>query len=387
MSAPLEPMELRLKLAYPGFSLEVDLTLPGRGVTAIFGPSGCGKTTLLRCVAGLNRAPVGRVAVAGQVWQDETPTSETPAIFVQPHKRAVGYVFQDARLFDHLDVRGNLLYGMKRAGVSVKGSEFDQIVAWLGLTSVLARRPQHLSGGERQRVALARALLTRPQCLLMDEPLSALDAQRKNEILPYLERLRDHVNLPVLYVSHATDEVARLADHLVLMDAGRVTACGPLTELMSRLDLPLTHADDAGAVLEASVTEHDAADGLSQLTLAGEHLTGPGREPHTLWVGLSPHPVGHRVRARVLARDVSIALTRFKGSSILNILPATIEAMRPDGVGTVMLSLRLGHYGVLDTRRDAPSLLARLTKRSCDQLQLQPGRSVFAQVKGVALMA
>ncbi|MDR2112083.1 MAG: molybdenum ABC transporter ATP-binding protein, partial [Candidatus Accumulibacter sp.] len=209
-------MEARFQLGYPNFTLEVDLRLPEKGVTAVFGPSGSGKTTLLRCVAGLERAPRGFLSVAGEVWQDEDKKRFWPT-----HKRPLGIVFQEASLFPHLSVRRNLEYGMKRVG-NAGSEEFDTMLALLGIRALLERDPGGLSGGERQRVAIARALLTRPRLLLMDEPLAALDLKRKLEILPYLEKLHDELSIPVLYVSHALDEVARLADYLVLIDAGRV---------------------------------------------------------------------------------------------------------------------------------------------------------------------
>ncbi|MDP1536360.1 MAG: molybdenum ABC transporter ATP-binding protein [Burkholderiales bacterium] len=238
----------RFRHGYPGFTLDVDLELPSRGVTALFGHSGSGKTTLLRCIAGLERTANGYLAIDGTLWQDG-------ASFLPTHRRPIGYVFQEASLFPHLSVRGNLEYGAKRAqslpareGGAGGGranlcrpasADFSHIVELLGIGTLLDRKPERLSGGERQRVAIARALLTAPRLLLMDEPLAALDLARKNEILPYLERLHDELEIPVLYVSHAPDEVARLADHLVVMDGGRAVAQGPLADVLSRIDLPI----------------------------------------------------------------------------------------------------------------------------------------------------
>lgn len=350
------------RMEYPGFSLDVDLNLPARGVTALFGHSGSGKTTVLRCFAGLNRAPRGRLVVEGQVWQDEAQ-----GIFLPTHARPLGLVFQEASLFPHLSVRKNLEYGMKRAG-NKRGEGFDACVDLLGIRPLLDRAPERLSGGERQRVAIARALLTRPRLLLMDEPLAALDLKRKLEILPYLEKLHDELDIPVLYISHAPDEVARLADHLVLMDGGRVVASGPLMETLARADLPPAFADDAGVVLEAVVAAHEA-DGLTRLDFPGGHLYVSRRE----------EPPGRRLRCRIHARDVSIALAAHADSSILNVLPATVQAVvATDTPGHVLVQLALPQGAVL---------LARITERSRLALGLAPGQPVVAQVKAVALLA
>lgn len=364
----------RLRLTYPSFALDVDLCLPGRGVSVLFGPSGCGKTTVLRALSGLVRAQ-GRVALQGEVWQDDAATWWLP-----PHQRAIGYVFQEASLFEHLSVRANLDYGRRRTPISEQRIGLDEAVDLLGIGHLLDRHPQGLSGGERQRVAIARALLASPRLLLMDEPLSALDPARKAEVLPYLERLNREAGLPVVYVTHAADEAARLADHVVLMAGGKVQAAGPAADMLSRLDLPLSQLDEAAAVVDATVVAHEAAYGQSRLDLAG----------WPLWVGLSAAPVGQQVRARVLARDVSVALSQATDSSIANILPAQIMAIRDDGPDTVTLQLRLGHEtqpSVASVASAAtPMLLARLTRRSRDALQLTVGQAVFAQIKGAALM-
>jgi molybdate transport system ATP-binding protein len=252
----------------------------------------------------------------------------------------------------------------------------DAAVSLLGIGHLMGRQPHGLSGGERQRVAIARALLTSPRRLLMDEPLSALDAQRKAEILPYLERLNREARVPVVYVTHALDEAARLADHLVLMQGGRVRAQGPVAETLSRLDLPLSQLDEAAAVLGATVAAHDPACGQSQLSVAGQ----------ALWVGLCPQAVGSAVRVRILARDVSVTLTQSADSSIANILPVRIEAMRDDGPDTVTLRLMIDPLGAWGASGAPATLLARLTRRSAVQLGLQAGMRVFAQIKGAALM-
>lgn len=356
-----------LAIAWPGFELQVALRLPGQGVSVLLGPSGCGKTTVLRSLAGLTRAQ-GRVTVGDQCWQDDTQRTWLPV-----HRRPIGMVFQEASLFPHLSVRGNLDYGLQRTPAAERHVTLDDAVALLGIGHLMARRPEHLSGGERQRVAIARALLSSPRLLLMDEPLAALDAERKAEVLPFLERLNAQARLPVVYVTHALDEATRLADHLVLMEAGRVRAAGTPAELFSRLDLPLSRLDEAAAVVEATVAAHEPAYGQSRLDLKGVPL----------WTGLTPAAVGTRVRVRVLARDVSLALSHAADSSIVNILPATVASLRPDGPDTVTLQLMLQtpaspHSGTL--------LLARLTRRSCEHLKLAPGQAVFAQVKGAALM-
>ena len=354
----------RLQLARPSFTLDVDLQLPGQGVTALFGPSGCGKTTLLRALAGLERA-AGRVVLGDAVWQDDTQRR-----FVPPHQRPLGYVIQEAALFPHLSVRDNLDYGRRRAGAAAQAVDLNGVVDLLGIGALMDRRPATLSGGERQRVAIARALATTPRLLLMDEPLAALDAARKAEILPYLERLHRALALPIVYVTHALDEVARLADHLVLLEAGRVRAAGPLAELLARPDLPLARQDDAGVVITARVDQHDDVYGLSRVAFAGG----------TLWVGETPAALGDAVRARVLARDVSVARLRPQDTSVLNVLPVVLDSLQADR-STALLRLRLGGQG------GSPVwLLARITRRSADTLALQPGDALFAQVKGVALM-
>lgn len=357
----------RFKLDYPGFTLDVDLSLPSSGVTALFGPSGSGKTTLLRAIAGLERVPQGRLVVAGETWQDEHG-------FVPPHRRPIGYVFQEASLFDHLTVHGNLEYGRRRLLPAnhqntrrPASADFARIIELLGIAHLLARKPAHLSGGERQRVAIARALLADPRLLLLDEPLAALDLARKNEILPYLERLHAELEIPVIYVSHAPDEVARLADHLVVLDAGRVVAAGPLAETLARVDLPIHLGEDAGVVLDAAIAETDATWHLDRVTFSGS----------SLWVRESGHAPGHPVRIRILARDVSIAKTRTTDSSILNILPATVaEIGNETHPAQALVKLKIGSAHVL----------ARVTRRSIALLELQPEDRIFAQIKAVALI-
>lgn len=364
-------IEAQLRLARADFVLEVALELPSDGFTALFGPSGCGKTSALRALAGLERAQ-GRVVVDGDIWQDDAR-----GIFVPTHRRPIGYVIQEAALFPHLDVRRNLAYGRRRSTGDGQRVDLDALVDLLGIGALQDRRVTTLSGGERQRVAIARALATGPRVLLMDEPLAALDAPRKAEILPYLVRLHRQLRLPVVYVTHAMDEVARLASHLVLMRAGRVLAVGPLAELSARTDLPLVHQDDAGVVLEGRVVEHDPDYGLMHI----------GFEGGALWVGVTEAGLGERVRARVLARDVSVTRESPTQTSLLNVLPAVLESQTDHG-DTVLLRLRLRVDGEGGQRADADGqpLLARITRRSRDRLALQAGDRLYAQVKAAALM-
>lgn len=359
-------VEARLRLAYPGFSLDVALDLPGRGVVALSGPSGCGKTTCLRAIAGLIRVPGGRVAVNGEVWQDDDTGRAGHSVFVPTHRRALGYVFQETRLFPHLDVRRNIAFGMQRVDVVARRVSLDQAVELLGLGPLLARRPETLSGGERQRVGIARALATSPRLLLMDEPLAALDLQRKAEIVPYLERLHGELDIPVIYVTHAPEEVARLADHLVQMADGRVLASGPVAQVLTRLDLPSARGDAAAAVVAATVVAHDPRYGLAQVGFDGE----------TLWLPHDGSALGRAVRVRIQARDVSLTLDPPSRTSVLNILPATVVELADDGPAQTMVGLTVGRA----------RLLARITRKSRDTLALAPGSQVYAQVKGVALL-
>ncbi|PAU61846.1 molybdenum ABC transporter ATP-binding protein [Pseudomonas sp. PICF141] len=355
----------RLKLNYSGFSLDVALQLPGRGVTALYGHSGSGKTTCLRCIAGLERAEQGFVQVNDEVWQDSDKR-----IFVPPHKRALGYVFQEASLFPHLSVRGNLEFGLKRIPRQQRRVDVAHATELLGIGHLLERDPQNLSGGERQRIGIARALLTSPKLLLMDEPLAALDTQRKNEILPYLQRLHDELDIPVLYVSHSQDEVARLADHLVLLSNGKALASGAIGETLARLDLPLALGDDAGVVIEGHVRTYDADYQLLTLQLPNTDLS--------IRVAHSSMAEGQALRCKVQARDVSLSLQGVEQSSILNRLPVTvISEIAADNAAHVLI--RLNAAGT--------PLLARITRYSRDQLGVHPGQQLWAQIKAVAVLA
>lgn len=349
----------RFRIDWSGFTLDVDINLPGRGVTVLFGRSGSGKTTLLRCLAGLERPRCGRLVFKGEVWQDDSTWLPT-------HKRPLGYVFQEPSLFSHLSVLGNLRYGLTRT----KGERrvaMDHAIELLGIGHLLGRKPDRLSGGERQRVGIARALAVSPHLLLMDEPLAALDHERKQEILPYLERLHDELDIPVLYVSHSPDEVARLADQLVVMQGGRVVAHGPLSETLARLDLPIRFGDEVGVVLDAIVGEIDRAWHLARLDFAGG----------SLWTRDRGVSAGCRVRVRVLARDVSLALHQQEHTSILNLLPGRVDAIADDEhPGLALVRVQVGQS----------ALVARLTKRSAVALGVALGEDVWVQVKSVALM-
>lgn len=358
-------IDARLKIAYSGFSLDVDLHLPGRGVSALYGQSGSGKTTCLRCIAGLERAEQGFVQINDEIWQDSDN-----GIFVPPHKRALGYVFQEASLFPHLSVLANLQFGLKRIAKSQRRVDLAQATELLGIGHLLERHPQHLSGGERQRVGIARALLTSPKLLLMDEPLAALDSQRKSEILPYLQRLHDELDIPVLYVSHAQDEVARLADHLVLLSDGKALASGPIGETLARLDLPMAMGDDAGVIIEGQVSAYDAQYQLLSLQLPATDMS--------IRVTHEPMAVGQALRCKVHARDISLALHNDASSSILNRLPVTVVSEQAaDNAAHVLIRLDAG----------GTPLLARITRYSRDHLAIHPGQQLWAQIKAVAVLA
>ncbi len=354
----MSDIKARFRIIRPDFKLDVNQCFPARGVTALFGPSGSGKTTLLRCIAGLERAPNGFLSVAGEVWQEQSR-------WVPTHQRPLGYVFQEASLFAHLTVMGNLRYGMQRSRGERKLS-LEQAIELLGIGALLERKPGTLSGGERQRVAIARALAVGPRLLLLDEPLAALDFKRKQEILPYLERLQGELVIPIIYVSHAIDEVARLADHLVVLDAGQVVAAGDASALMTRLDLALAHGDAAGAVVDATIGGHEPEHHLTLADFSGGRLSVPRQL----------RAVGQSLRIRVQARDVSLTLAAQTGTSILNIVPVTVTQLSTDSPGQMMVKLDAG----------GTPLLARITHKSSQALSLQAGKALYAQIKGVAII-
>ena len=353
-------LAVRVALRRGDFSLDVDCELPGTGVTALFGRSGGGKTTLLRCIAGLERVAQARIGFEDQLWQDGRH-------FVPTHRRSVGYVFQEPSLFAHLDVRGNLEFALRRVSEPQRRVRLEQAVALLGIAPVLRHRSAQLSGGERQRVAIARALLSSPQLLLLDEPLSSLDESSKAQLLPQLEQLRDQLSIPMIYVSHSLGEVMRLADQLLLLDAGRVQALGPLQQMLTRTDLSLGHEPDAGSVIDAVIEAHDEEFHLSSVTIPGGRLV----------IALQQLPVGHRIRVRIDARDVSLALQPPLLSSISNILAArVVELSAERDPAQVLVKLEVA----------TNAILARVTRRSAAQLGIAPGCNLYAQIKSVALM-
>lgn len=361
MNDKVDQIKARFKVDYNAFALTVGLALPGRGITALFGASGSGKTTCLRVIAGLERAADVYLEVNGEVWQDDARN-----IFLPTHQRPLGYVFQEASLFAHLNVQRNLEYGMRRIAKSARHVSLEHAVSLLDIGHLLQRKPDKLSGGERQRVAIARALATSPRILLMDEPLAALDAKRKAEIMPYLERLHDELDIPVLYVSHSADEVVRLADHLVLLETGKVVASGATQDLLTRLDLEVAHGDAASALVTATISAHDPDYHLSSATFPGGQLLLPQQSA----------TIGQQVRIRVQARDVSLSLAPQRDSSILNIVAATVTELSADAAGQVMVGLDA----------NGTRLLARITRKSCVTMELAPGKSLYAQIKGIAIL-
>lgn len=354
---------IRLALQRPGFALDVDLALPPRGITVLFGPSGSGKTTVLRCVAGLERAR-GEVRISGRAWQDDARGE-----FLPTARRPLGYVFQEASLFPHLSVAGNLRYAQRRAQAAEGAIALDRAIELLGIGGLLQRSTTDLSGGERQRVAIARALATQPELLLLDEPLASLDPARRRELLPWLEHLRDGLGIPMLYVTHAVDEMARLADTVVLMEAGRVVASGPPAATLARLDLPIAQDEEAGALLTGTVVQIDRRWHLARVDFAGG----------SLWLRDDGLREGEPVRVRVLAREVSLALELPPAgtASIQNVLACTVLGVEAGPhPSQAMVALDCG----------GDRLLARITARAADALGLAPGQGVFAQVKSVGLV-
>lgn len=349
----------QFKLSYDGFSLDVDLQLPSQGVTALFGPSGSGKSTLLRCIAGLERAE-GKLSVKGEVWQDEQ-------IFIPTHQRPIGYVFQDANLFPHMNVKANLNYGFKRQPHRHDGFSLDKIIDLLGIGHLLDRKPDRLSGGEKQRVAIARALAVNPRLLLMDEPLAALDLARKREILPFLEKLHEALEMPVIYVTHAPNEVARLADHVVMLNQGRLQSFGTLNETFANLELPEQASDAGSVIIEARITEIQPEWHLARASFDGGDI----------WLRDLHFNPGQTVRFQVMARDVSLALTADHNSSIANVLQAEVDQISAgDHPGIALVRLKIGENFIL----------SRLTQRSLHTLGVTEGDPVWAQIKSTAIV-
>ncbi len=354
-------LQIRYQLQRGNFALDVDFQLPAKGISALFGPSGCGKTTCLRCIAGLEKPQQGLLKLGDHLWQDSSESHFVPA-----YQRAVGYVFQDAALFPHLNVQANLLYGYKRLRDKIAVIKPEAIIDLLRLSSLLDRSPENLSGGEQQRVAIGRALLGNPDLLLMDEPLSALDASSKAEIMPCLEQLHHELSIPLLYVSHSADEVARLADQIVLLDKGKVQAQGQTQEIFTRLDLNLAQRPEASAIIEAQVESHDDEFALTRLVFNGQHISLPVLELDE----------GHPVRIIIHARDVSLALEHNPNTSILNILSAEVEAITEINAAQMLVRLNAG----------GQKLLSRITRKSASVLEIKLGQRLYAQVKSVSLL-
>lgn len=351
-------LDIRIRHRFGAFALDVDVTVPP-GLTVLFGRSGSGKTSIVNALAGLLRPEEGRIAVDGTVLLDTAS-----GLFVPPHRRRLGCIFQDARLFPHLTVRRNLLYGQWFSPSHAQGESLGRVVELLGIRHLLERRPGALSGGERQRVAIGRALLSRPRLILADEPLAALDEPRKAEILPYFERLRDEVSIPILYVSHAPAEVARLATTVVAIEDGRVTRVGDAATVLSDPRVTPVGAQAAGAVIEAVlVAQHD--DGLSELQAGGLRL----------WLPRVEVPAGTRLRVRIEAQEVLLSRSAPEGLSALNVLPGTVEAVRLGG----------GPGAIVSVRTDAGVVLARVTRRSVERLGLAAGVGCHAIIKTMAV--
>jgi len=354
-------LDFNARISYRDFSLDVAHPFELAGITALFGPSGCGKSTMLRIIAGLETTAEGRVVFGAETWLDTANKRFTP-----PHRRAIGYVFQDARLFPHLTVRGNLRYADKRSAGTGPSIAFDDVVDAFELAPLLARRPHALSGGEKQRVAIARALLTRPRLLMMDEPLAALDVRRKADILPYIERLTDNFGVPIIYVTHSIDEVIRLADVMVVLSGGRKLGAGPVTEILERREIQAAMGKfEAGVALDATVAAHDHAFKLTELDFNGTRILMP----------FADLDIGARVRIRVRARDVALALTPPSDISVRNILPGKIieiEAEPETAFAETLIDIGGVH------------LRARVTRKTVHDLGLTVGKPVFALLKSVS---
>jgi molybdate transport system ATP-binding protein len=352
-------IECKIKVQLESFMLDANFSIPDRGITVVFGPSGSGKTTLLRAIAGLEKSDKGFLKIGDSVWQKGED-------FLATHKRQIGYVFQDAALFDHLDVKGNLNFVIKRA-IGLKEDFIESIHNLLEIKTLLNRKTTQLSGGERQRVAIARALLTNPKILLLDEPLSALDLKRKNEILPYLDSIHNDLEIPILYVTHSQDEMSRLADHLLLIEDGNIIGSGPVNDMLTRFDMPLSHGGDAVSIIEAEVLKRDSEFNLMHLDFLGGQFIVPD----------NGFPVQTKVRIRVVARDVSLTKSKQVDTSILNIFPAMVQEIVNEGEAQVMVRLQ-----IKDT-----ILLACITRKSSYKLRLEKGSEVFVQVKSVAILS
>lgn len=353
-----ELLKATFKVDYPDFNLDVDLQLPASGITVVFGPSGSGKTTLLRCLAGLENS--GKMEVASQVWQDEN-------IFIPINQRAIGMVFQDSRLFAHLNVRNNLMYGYKRTPVDSRRLHLDGIARVLSLEKLLERSIDKLSGGEKQRVALGRALLTSPKLLLMDEPLAALDTQRKNEIIPFIRKVEKELSIPIIYVTHSMSEVLQLVDTMLILKEGKVVNQGPVEKVFSDIQLRDAIGDEhCGAVLDTTVLEHDKEFGITRLDFMGQELSVPIQD-------ISP---GQGLRVHIHSKDVSLATQPPEGlTSVLNILKTKVKKIGENVGYSVDIELDAGR-----------PLLATITRKSLYNLNLQPGQSIYAFIKAIRMV-
>lgn len=352
-------LKVRVSVTKGDFNLNASLELELQGITALFGKSAAGKTTLLRHISGLERARDTHLSFGGTVWQDDEA-------FVPPHRRGIGYLFQQVELFSHLNVMGNLVYGFNRTPVQQRRFSPAEIIELLKIGHLAGRRVGYLSGGEKQLVALGRTLLTSPQILLMDEPLSALDAAAKQAIYPLLKKIAHELQIPIIYVSHAVDEVARLADAMLLIDSGRIIAQGSMGEMLTRLDLPLARQADAEVIIEGRVLAHDDNWQLTEIEFSGGRFLVP----------LVEAPLQSPVRLRVAASDVSISLTAPSGSSIINAFVAEVVEILEEGA-----------IAILKLRAGLTPLIARVTRKSCQNLGIKPGKVVYAQVKGAAVLA
>lgn len=354
-------LSARFDVVYPDFRLDVEVDLPVTGVTAVFGPSGSGKTTLLRCLAGLERSPRGVMRVGNDVWQDEAA-----GVFVPIARRAIGYVFQEPRLFPHLSVRANLRYGLERTPRAGQRLTLDRVVDTLGIGHLLERRPRTLSGGEKQRVSIGRALLTSPRLLLLDEPLAALDQPRKREVLAFITRVRRELDVPIVYVSHAVSEIAQLADRVVLLRQGRLAGTGTVDEVFSSSEVAdVVGRNQLGAVIETRVAGHEPEFGLTRVSLHGQ----------SLYVPLQALAIGEPLRVHIHSRDVALSLgPPASPTSVLNILAASVLEIREGAGATAEVSLDVGCV-----------LVARITRKSLVTLNIKPGQRIWASIKAVAL--
>ena len=355
-------IKLDVRVSLGAFNLAVVLDLPLNGVITLFGPSGAGKSTLLRCIAGLERAGRGYVQVGDEVWRDDAAGT-----FLPTHARSLAYVFQEPRLFSHLPVEKNLAYGYQRTPQAARYLDWDKIIDLLDLGHLLHRRPHHLSGGEKQRVAIGRALLASPKLLLMDEPLASLDQARKQEVLPFIRKLHDELDVPIIYVSHSLSEVLQITDTMVFMQQGKNIATGSLMSLCSQLELVDYLGDMSGAVIETTVAEHDDEFGLTRLHFAGQDL----------YVPLQHLAIGQKQRVHVLARNVGIALEAPQvTTSFLNIYQAKVIEIAQPNMTTHSVQLKLD-IGV--------PVVASISRKSLHALQLSPGQTCYVLIKAVSL--